>query len=165
MESLNHSLLEYKKLIQETYIQEAYKGLIQYIKELRKHFKETYLEYNVSGNLYQGYMDLTFFTLTTKLSKKKDLKYMVVFIHDTMQFEVWLSGRNREIMSKYHEKFSTYQMGNYVLTEDKKGMSAIISYVVVDKPDFDNLDKLTDQIDRGVKSFINKVESTYLVDD
>lgn len=61
MQSLNESLLEYGKLLRETNMQAAYKGLIQYMKVLRKHFKEQHPEYDVSVNLYQGYMDLTFF--------------------------------------------------------------------------------------------------------
>lgn len=162
MESLNKSLYEYGKLLKETNIQEAYKELIQYISELRRWFTEKHPEYDVSASLYQGYLDLTFFSLTTELAMQKDLKYMVVFKHEDMQFEVWLSGRNRGIMSKYSEKFSAYSIGHYVLNADQKGMSAIIEATLVKEPDFDDLPILTKQIDSGVMEFIREIETQYL---
>ncbi|MBU5484385.1 hypothetical protein KQI86_08600 [Clostridium sp. MSJ-11] len=159
MESLSKSLSEYVKLLQETNLQKAYKGLIEYISELRKHFKENFSEYEVSGSLYQGYLDLTFFTLTTKEMKLKELKFAIVFIHDKMQFEVWLSGKNRAVMSSYHKKFSNYQLDNYTLAEDEKGMDSIIEAVLVDKPNFDNLIELTNEIEIGVINFIKDIEN------
>lgn len=162
MESLGKSLYEYGKLLKETSLQKAYKGLMQYIIVLRKHFKEKYPEYEVSGNLYQGYMDLTFFTLTSKEVKQKYLKYAVVFKHDKMQFEVWLSGRNRTIMSAYHKKFSNYQLKNYFLTADEKGMASIVEAVLVGEPDFDNPIELTKQIEMGVINFMKEIENILL---
>lgn len=165
MESLNKSLSEYGELLKKTNVQEAYKGLIQYIKALSKHFKEKYPEYDVSANFYQGYMDLTFFTLTSKLTKQKDLKYVVVFKHDKMRFDVWLSGKNRSIMSDYHNKLSKYQLKNYFLTADEKGMSSIIEATLVDDPNFDNLSELTKKIDTGVINFIKEIETQFLTSD
>ncbi|WP_423189853.1 DUF7000 family protein [Alkalibacterium sp. f15] len=165
MESLNEHLSEYGKILRETNLQKAYKELMQYIKLLRKHFKENHPEYDVSVNLYQGYMDLTFFSLTTKLVKRKSLKYIVVFRHDKMQFEVWLSGNNRAIMSEYHKKFSMYPLGEYVLTADETGMSSIIEAELVENPDFDNLIELTKQIDTGVINFIDDIEKNYLISE
>lgn len=164
MESLSKSLSEYGKLLKETDLQKAYKSLMNYMKELRKHFKEKYPEYDVSENLYQGYLDLTFFSLTTKLANQKQLKYMIVFRHDSTQFEVWLSGRNRAIMSEYHKKFSKDPLKNYFLTADAKGMPSIIESILVKNPDFDNMAKLTDQIDIGVINFIQEIESTFSAD-
>ncbi len=162
MVTLNEQLIEYGRLIKETDIQEAYKGLIQFIKELRLYIKQKHPEYDVSANLYPGYMDLTFFSLTTELAKQKDLKYMIVFIHEKMQFQVWLSGRNREVMSTYHKKFKTYPVKEYTLTEDVTGMSAIIEAVLTENPDFDDLSELTKRIDTGVKVFIGDIEKKYL---
>ncbi|MCC5895205.1 MAG: hypothetical protein JJU16_07045 [Alkalibacterium sp.] len=162
MESLNKDLVELGNLLKKTHVQEGYKGLIVYIKGLRNYFKKKYPEYDVSANLYQGYLDLTFFSLTTPLTQSRDLKYIIVFNYDKMQFEVWLSGKNRAVMSDYHKTFSRCQLNAYSLTEDKKGMSAIIEYVVVEHPDFDALDELTKQIDAGVVSFIKSIETDYL---
>ncbi|PRY82856.1 DUF7000 family protein [Alkalibacterium olivapovliticus] len=165
MDSLDKHLWEFRTVLKETNSQQAYKGLILYIKELRNYFKENYPEYDVSSNFYQGYMDLTFFTLRSQLTKQKDLKYIVVFTYEHMQFEVWLAGRNRAVMSNYHTKFSHYQMKNYTLTDNRKGMSAILENVVVEHPNFDQLKALTKQIDAGVIQFIQSIETDYLSDE
>jgi len=162
MASLNKSMIVYGKLVQETDLQEAYRGLMQFMKDLRTHLKEKNPEYDVSANLYPGYLDLTFFSFTTELSKKKDLKYMVVFIHEKTEFQIWLSGRNRKVMSAYHEKFKSYPMGDYTLTSDETGMSAIIESTLVEAPDFDQLTELTRQIDTGIDIFIKDIEKKYV---
>ncbi|GEK88254.1 hypothetical protein SAMN04488100_11833 [Alkalibacterium putridalgicola] len=162
MASLNESMIAYGELIKETDLQQAYKGLMQFMKDLRTHLKEKHLEYDVSANLYPGYLDLTFFSFTTELSKKKDLKYMVVFIHEKTEFQIWLSGRNRKVMSAYHEKFKSYKMGDYTLTSDETGMSAIIESSLVEDPDFDQLTELTRQIDTGIDIFIKDIEKKYV---
>jgi hypothetical protein len=165
MENINKGLYEYGRLLRENDLRKYYKYLIEYIMGLQKHFKEKYQEYEVQKNLYQGYLDLTFFTLTTIQTKQRDLKYAIVFIHDKMQFEVWLSGKNRTIMSKYHDKFSDYDLGNYLLTADEKGMSSIVVSIIVEDPNFDNLNELTNKIDESVISFINEIEKLLLLID
>lgn len=162
MASLNESMIMYGKMVKETDLQQAYKGLMQIMKDLRTHLKEKHPEYDVSANLYPGYLDLTFFSFTTELSKKKDLKYMVVFIHEKTEFQIWLSGRNRKVMSAYHEKFKSFKMGDYTLTSDETGMSAIIESTLVEDPDFDQLTELTRQIEKGIGSFVAEIEKKYV---
>ncbi len=165
MDPINESLYEYGRLLKETNLRKSYKSLIDYIIDLQKHFKEKYIEFEVQKNLYQGYLDLTFFTLTTTQVKQRDLKYVIAFIHEKMQFEVWLSGKNRTIMSKYHDKFSNQDLGGNQLTVDEKGMASIVVAVLLDNPGFDNLNELTKQIDEGVISFINDIEKLLLIID
>jgi hypothetical protein len=105
MKSLNKSIYEYGELVQKGDIREAYRGLIHYIKGLRVHFKDNYPEFGVSGNIYCGYMDMTFFSLSPKALKDKDLKIAIFFVHEKIEFEVWLTGRNIEIQTKYRELF------------------------------------------------------------
>lgn len=90
------------------------------------------------------------------------MKYAVVFQHDKTRFEVWLSGRNRAVMSEYHEKINALPLKDYFLSADEKGMSSIIEKTMVDKPDFDNPTELTAQLDNGVRQFIRDIEKTFL---
>lgn len=164
MESLSTTLTAYAKVLNETDLQQGYRALFNYMKDLRNHFKVNYPEYELSANLYPGYLDITFFTVTTKSAKKKQLKYAIVFKHDKTRFEVWLSGRNRDVMSEYHMKFSVLALKNYSLSADEKGMSSIIENILVEKPDFDDLPALTVQIEKEVKQFIHDIEENYLLD-
>ena len=63
MKTFHEYMNEYKKQLKKGYIQEAYKGLMEYIMELRTQFKKKYPDYFVSGSIYYGYMDMTYFSL------------------------------------------------------------------------------------------------------
>ena len=55
MESLPEYVKEYRKQLEKGYIQKAYQGLMEYIMDLRTHFKNKYPDYFVSGSIYYGY--------------------------------------------------------------------------------------------------------------
>ena len=75
---------EYRKQLQRGYIQEAYKGLMGYIMDLRVYFKNKYPEYSVSG-IYQGYMDMTYFSFSPESIKSRKLKIAIVLIYETFR--------------------------------------------------------------------------------
>ena len=101
MGSFSESMNEYKKQIKKGLIQEAYQGLMAYFRDLDSHFKNKYPDYFVSGSIYYGYMDMTYFSIFPESLKRRKLKIAIVFIHDTFRFEVWLSGSNRKVQEKY----------------------------------------------------------------
>lgn len=86
---------EYRNQLENGHIQKAYRGLMGYIRDLRTHFKNKYPEYSVSG-IYQGYMDMTYFSFSPESLKHRKLKVAIVFIHETFRFEVWLAGSNKK---------------------------------------------------------------------
>lgn len=126
--------------------------------KLRTHFKDQYPEYNVAGNFYQGYMDMSFFSLAPKIFKEKDLKIAVVFIHGHTRFEVWLTGKNSTIQTEYRKFFRETSSNEYTVSLDKKGVTTIIESILVKQPDFDNPEELTKQIDTGLVRFIEDME-------
>ncbi|BDZ71906.1 DUF7000 family protein [Methanobacterium petrolearium] len=89
---------EYKNQLENGNIQEAYRGLMGYIRDLRIYFKNKYHEYSVSG-IYQGYMDMTYFSFTPESLMHRKLKIAIVFIHETFRFEVWLAGSNKKVQN------------------------------------------------------------------
>ena len=109
MKTLHESVTEYKKQLDKGEIQKAYRGLIEYMMNLRNHFKNNNPDFHVSGNFYQGYMDMTFFSFTTEALKRKYLKIAIVFIHEKIRFEVWLAGYNKTIQEKYWNLFKESQ--------------------------------------------------------
>ena len=58
MEKLNYSLREYKSQLSKGHIQKAYKGIMNFMSDLRADFVRKYPDYNASS-LYFGYMDMT----------------------------------------------------------------------------------------------------------
>jgi hypothetical protein len=159
MESFYEDMIEYKKQMKKGAINRAYKELMDYIIQLRTYFKNTYPEYSVPGNIYYGYMDMIYFPLLPKKLKDRKLKIALVFIHNTCRFEVWLAGYNKQVQLKYWKLFKQSGWGKYNIVSTTKGVDSIIEYILVDDPDFRDLDTLTKQIERKTLKFIKDVES------
>ena len=136
---------EYKKQLQKGVIQKAYKGLMEYIMDLRTHLQHKYPEYFVSA-IYYGYMDMTYFSFTSRTLKERKLKAAIVFIHDAFRFEVWLAGVNKSVQDKYWKLFKESGWDKYRLVPSTKGADFIIEHVLVEDPDFSDLDVLTKRL-------------------
>lgn len=150
---------EYQKQMKKGTIQKAYRGVMEYIRGLRMHFKNKYPEYFVSGNIYYGYLDMTYFSFTPESLKRRKLKVAIVFIHDTCRFEVWLGGYNKHVQKTYWKVIKKTIGRKYHIPSTIKGSDSIIEYIIVDNPDFSNLDSLTKQIEKGTLTFISDIEN------
>jgi len=158
MKPFHEYMNEYKKQLKKGDIKEAYKGLMEYIMDLRVFFKKKYPDYFVSGSIYYGYMDMTYFSFIPESLKRRKLRIAIVFIHDTCRFEVWLAGYNKDIQSKYWKLFKESDWNKYRIPSTTKGVDSITEYILVGNPDFSDLDALTKHIERGTLKFIKDVE-------
>jgi hypothetical protein len=159
MEPFHEYMDEYRKQMEKGDIKKAYRGLMEYIMDLRTHFKNKYPDYFVSGSIYYGYMDMTYFSFSPESLKSKKLKIAIVFIHDTFRFEVWLAGYNKQIQTKYWKLFKESDWNKYRIPSTTKGVDSIIEFILVDNPDFSDLDTLTKQIEKGTLKFIKDIEN------
>jgi hypothetical protein len=159
MESFHEYMNEYRKQIQKGVISKAYKGLMKYILDLKTYLKDKHPDYFVSGSIYFGYMDMTYFSFYPKSLGDKKLKVAVVFLHESMRFEVWLAGANKQVQSKYWKLFKERDWNKYHIVSTTKGADSILEHIVADNPDFRDLDALTKQIERETMKFIKDVES------
>jgi hypothetical protein len=101
---------------------------------------------------------MTYFSILTEKLKQKKLKIAIVFNHDSFRFEIWLSGVNKNVLTKYWKLIKDYNWEKYKVVKPGKGIDSILEYALVENPDFSNLDYLTNQIDRGTLNFIKDVE-------
>jgi len=157
--AFHEAMNEYKRQLKKGDIKKAYNGLIQYFKDLRSHFSNKYPDFLVSNNIYPGYMDLTYFHFFPKSLKPRKLKIVVLFIHDTFRFEVWLAGNNKKVQTEYINLFNESNWNKYHLASTTIGVDSILDHILIDNPDFRELDKLTNQIERGTLRFIKDVEN------
>ena len=157
MESLPDFINEYRKQLEKGAIQKAYKGLIEYIMDLRTQFSKKFPDF-APGSIYHGYMDMTYFPISPKSLKSRKLKIAIVFIHEKIRFEVWLAGYNKQIQTKYWKLFKESYWDKYRIPSTTKGADSIVEYTLVDNPDFRDLDTLTKQIERGALDFIKDIE-------
>jgi hypothetical protein len=158
MESFQEYMDEYKKQLAKGAIQKAYKGLMEYIMGLKTHFQSKYPDYFVSGSIYYGYMDMTYFSFFPKAIQDRKLKIAVVFVHETCRFEVWLAGYNKQVQEKYWKLFKESGWNEYQVVPTTEGVDAIVEHVLVENPDFGELDALTKQIEGATLKFIGDVE-------
>jgi hypothetical protein len=159
MGSFHENMMEYQLQMKKGIMQKAYRGLMEYIMDLKTHFKNKYPEYIIPGNIYFGYMDMTYFSVIPEALKQRNLKIAIVFIHESCRFEAWLAGYNKNIQEKYWNLIRENNWNKYSIVPSIKGADSIIEHALIDKPDFSDLNTLTNQIDREVSRFIFDIES------
>jgi len=162
IESFQKNMTEYKKQLQKGSIVKAYRGLMEYIMNLRTYLDKKYPDYNIPSNIYFGYMDMTYFSFFPDSLKSRKLKVGIVFVHKTFRFEVWLFGYNKTVQNKYWKLINERNWNKYRIVPTTKGYDSILEHVLVDNPDFSNLDNLFKQIEIGTLNFIKDVENFLL---
>ena len=158
MKPFNDCISEYRKQVEEGDIVTAYRGLMEYMMNLRTHFKNRHPDYSIPGSIYYGYMDMTYFPLVPEKLKEKGLKIAIVLIHDRLRFEAWLSGYNKAIQLKYWDIVKEKSWDKYRIPTTIKGQYSIVECGLVDNPYFNDLDKLTGQIESRTERFIQDDE-------
>ena len=159
MKSLQRDMTEFRKQLEKGSIQKAYRGLMEYMLSLKSHLSNKYPDYSTPGGLYPGYMDMTYFSILPGSLKDRDLKIAVVFLYDAFRFEIWLSGKNKHVLAKYWEIIKASRWDKYKVVEPEKGVDSVVEHVLVDHPDFSDIDALTKQIEQGTLEFIQDIES------
>jgi hypothetical protein len=158
MKSLQENMAELRKQLKKGAIQKAYQGLMEYMLSLKNHFSNKYPDYSTPGSLYNGYMDMTYFSILSKSLKDRDLKIAIVFLYDAFRFEIWLSGKNKQVLAKYWKIIDKSGWDKYKVVEPVKGVDSIVEHILVDNPDFSDLDTLTKQIEQRALEFIQDIE-------
>jgi hypothetical protein len=159
MEEFHEYINEYRKQLEKGAINKAYRGLIEYIMDLKTHIKNQYPDYSVSSSIYYGYMDMTYFSIISKSLKQRNLKIALVFLHEAFRFEVWLAGANKLVQQKYWKLFKDSGWNKYQLVPTTKGVDSIVEHILVDNPDFSDLEALTKKLEITSMTFISDIES------
>jgi hypothetical protein len=103
-------------------------------------------------------MDMTYFSFFPESLKLRRLKVGIVFVHCKFRFEVWLFGYNKGVQARYWKLFRESGWNKYRIPSTIEGVDSIIEVILVENPDFGDLDILTKQIERGTLKFIEDVE-------
>lgn len=155
MKTLNKLIEEYTQQLRLGEIQIAYKGILEFIGKLRSAFIKRYPHYDVS-NIYQGYLDMSYFSLGTKPLKDKGLKIAIVYLHEKGSFEVWLSARNRDI-AKTHKSILNSLSEEINVFHDNNNQDAIVECILTCTPDFEDQAQLINTIDQGIEKFSSAI--------
>lgn len=158
MKTLNKLIEEYTNHLQQGEIQIAYKRIMDFLGRLRAKFIKKYPHYDVSS-IYQGYLDMSYFSLSTKTLKDKGLKIAIVYLHEKGSFEVWLCARNRDISKQYESVFCGKSFDGITLFHDDNNQDAIIECTLISSPSFEDQVILADIIKQGVEAFITAISN------
>lgn len=165
MDTFNEEMQAYRKQLKLGPVKRAYTGLMKLMSNLRTRFQNTYPANNVSGSIFPGMMDMTFFTFSPEALQRRKLKIVVVFLHDTFHFESWLSGANKQVQAVYWKIFKESSWDMYPPVPGTKGTDAIIEHILVSEPDFSCLEDLTGRIEAETMNFCTEIESFLLSHD
>lgn len=137
---------------------------MEFVMYLRTYFQKKYPDDYVSGSIYYGYMDMSYFSFVPQSLKERKLKIAIVFLHEAFRFEVWLAALNKQVQIEYWNLFKDSDWDKYQVVPSTKGFDSILEYILVDNPDFRDLDALTSQIEEETLKFTQDIErflSTY----
>jgi len=146
--NINSRISLYKEQVNKSDIQRTYMFLLKYVMQVKASFEKAFSKEYSCGNVSPGYLDFSYFPFYNEYLRDKKLRFGIVLNHSEMRFELWLMGQNKEIQNKYWDllKKSTWNEGR-----TKKPKYAELEIILVDNPDFENIDALTvDIIKRAV---------------
>ena len=108
-------------------------------------------------------MDMTCFSLTPASLTERKLKVAIVFVYETFGFEDWLAAVNKQVQAKHWQLIKDIGWGQYRLVLTTEGVDSIVEHVLIENPDFNDLDALTAKIEAGILSYIADV--TYFLSE
>lgn len=155
--TLNEYKKDYERQIEIGNIPKAYQGLMGFMKNLRTYFINNYPVDYVIGSIYSGDMTITYFPFTPRTLKEQKLKIAIVFNHQKIRFEIWLAGQNKQIQKKYWEIFKGSDWKMYHIPSTIDDGFSIVDNILVENPNFDDLDTLTEQIETRTIEFIKEI--------
>ena len=146
---INHYISVYQEQMKNGEVQKAYSFLLKYVMQVKASFEKNFSKEYSCGNVSRGYMDYSYFPFFNDYLRDKKLRFGIVLNHSEMRFELWLMGQNKEIQNRYWDLLKTSTWNQDRTT---KPQYAELEIVLIDNPDFENIDTLTiDIINRAVE--------------
>lgn len=143
--------------IEKGLIQKGYQALLHYMMDLRTHYAKKSGVSAVS-NLYQGYMDMTCFTLSPPALKRHNLKVAIVFNYEEFRFEAWLAARNRKTQRNCWELFKDHPWAGCRVVAPAEGIDSILECDLAVEFDLSEPSALTSTIEKTTTVFIENIE-------
>jgi hypothetical protein len=158
MDKFTESLGLFRNSLREGWVITAYRGLMEFMMGLRTQFARKYPDHFISGSLYQGYMDMSYFAIAPRSLIEKKLKIAIVFNYPEFQFEVYLIGVNKKVQSRYIQLFRRSGWDKFRIAPSTDGFDFIVAHPLIKNPDFSDLTELSEAIESGVAQFDREIE-------
>lgn len=153
---LNILVSAYKDLLASGDIQITYQSLVRIVQSLRAEFAHKYKGEFAVANVLHGYIDYTYFYLQNDYLKKHKLKFSVVLNHKDANFKLWLLGQTKDVQINYWGKLKSVKWVN----ENVMPEYSIFEVPLLDSPDFDDPNQLSEAIHSAFKSLSHEIIET-----
>lgn len=158
MSSLSKALQVYHVALNKGDIQRAYRSILSFILELRTELEQKYPEYTIS-QVYQGYMDMSYFAITPTELRARKLKIALVYLHESNRFELWLSANSRKLQKEWLDVLNQKEELEYRVSEAGVGIDSIVEYIVHVSPKFEAREALKQSLEMNTVRFIKDMEA------
>lgn len=155
--SLSKALQVYHEALNKGDIQKAYRSILSFINELKTELELKYPEY-ARSQVYQGYMDMSYFAITPPELRAKKLKIALVYLHEANRFELWLSANNRKLQKEWIDILNQVENLDYRVSELGVGIDSIVEYIVHVSPNFEAKEALKQSLTINIDRFIKDME-------
>lgn len=159
--TLSKAMQVYHDALNKGDIQRAYRSILGFMSELRTELEQKYPDY-VFSQVYQGYMDMSYFAITPMELRTVKLKVTLVYLHEANRFELWLSANNRNLQKKWIDVLSQSEDMQYRVSEVGVGIDSIVEYIVHVQPNFDARAALKQSLEMNTLRFIKDMETRIL---
>ena len=151
---INSCISAYQEQIRKGDIQKIYNFLLKYLMQVKASLEKSFPKEYSFGNVSPGYLDFSYFPFYNDYLRDKKLRFGIVLNHREMRFELWLMGQNKKIHERYWDvlKTSLWNEGRTMMPQ-----YSVIETVLIDNPDFENTEKLTDDIENKVVCEVAKI--------
>ena len=128
--ALHEYINEYKLQLQKGDIKYAYQALMEFMITLKNDLHNTYPQFKLSSTIHQGYMDITYFSLTNEFLRNKQLKTIILFNHEIFSFEIWLAAQNKKVQKKHWEVLKKSNWNTYTISSSIDHRFSIIESIL-----------------------------------
>ena len=160
VKKLNDYVAHYKSQLEDGDIQIAYEQLVRYVMTLKVHCDKAFSNNYSCGNVSPGYMDFTYFPFFDEFLRSKKLRFGIVLNHKRIRFELWLMGQNAEVQKEY---WNLLKSSRWNKTKQTMPKYSVLEVILIEEPDFNNLDKLTIELGEKVyflsKEIVDHIKS------
>lgn len=157
MSDFSEEVESYKEVLKAYNVQEIYKEIILYMRFLRQDFQKENESFRIGG-LYEGLMDMTYFSIATDMLLQKKLKLALVFVHGKGSLEMWISGQNREVMKKYRTYFSADPGFFLPAFHEEENEDALLEFTLAEGKDLPEKEVAYQAVAPMVKSTLEQME-------
>ena len=153
---MKDDLQYYTEQMRSGVVSKVYRKIIKSMQDLSR-FLEAQDSNFVTWTLYQGYLDMTYFAITTPNLQSKKLKIAVVYQHDNNTISLWLAAANRKLQAQYWQFFRDHPVEGYHLSQRAPGVDAIIERDVI-QLDWDQMSQIKLLLFEEVQGLISHIE-------